>query len=389
MSRLERLYSPPEIGAPGRRQAQARQRDLLLAGLFVVAMAALFVGALALVSPGLFGGAYRLHAFFADADGLDRGIPVLQFGYRIGVVESVVPVFPGRDTDAERCPPRALAPIADAVPEATTDAPTNTPAAPAPRSDLPCFRVTLRIREPWPLASDSRAQLGAAGLLQGNAVRILPGGAPTSLAPGAQIAVQPREADLLAQLGRLTDTLQALVEETIAPALENIQQMVASIGVLIGTSDEDGGVLTGEGREHLSGVFESLRRLSADIEGVIDPEQLTGILAAVEQMAHNLAQVSGTFTERSTEVQGAVQDFGALAADLRLVIQSTRPGLEGSIEDTQFVLQELAAALVPILTNIEDASRNLSALARELRESPVSTLRGHERPDQAPWFDAR
>jgi len=380
MSRLERLYSPPEIGAPGRRKASARQRDLLLAGLFVLAMAALFIAAMALVSPGLFGGAYRLRAYFSDADGLDRGVPVMQFGYRIGVVESVVPVFPDRDADAERCPPRAVAGGADAGAD-----PSTVEAAPP---DHPCFRVTLRVREQWPLASDSVAQLGAAGLLQGNAVRIRPGRAAALLAPGAEIAVRPREADLLAQLGRLTDTLQALVEETIAPALENIEQMVASIGALLGTTDDDGGLLTGEGRDHLTGVFESLNRLSADIEGLVDPEQIGSILTAVEEMTQNLALVSATFTDRSAEVQGAVQDFGALASDIRRVVQTTGPGLQDSIDDTRFLLQELAAALVPILTNIEDASRNLAGLSRELRDSPVSTLRGRERPDQSPWFDA-
>ena len=47
MSRLERLYAPPEIGAPGRRAAAGVRRDLILSGLFVLTMAGLFAVAVA------------------------------------------------------------------------------------------------------------------------------------------------------------------------------------------------------------------------------------------------------------------------------------------------------------------------------------------------------
>ena len=100
MSRLERLYSPPEIGAPGKRDGRGRRRDLFFAGFFVLAMGAVAIGALAFVTPGLFGGAYRLTAYFLEAKGLDAGIHVIEDGYAIGIVERVTPVFPGRDPDA-------------------------------------------------------------------------------------------------------------------------------------------------------------------------------------------------------------------------------------------------------------------------------------------------
>ena len=127
MSRLERLYSPPEIGAPGKREARQRHRDLFYSGLFVLAMAAVAMAALALLMPGLFGGSYRLHAYFLDAAGLGDGIQVIQEGYAIGIVERVTPLFPGRDAEAARCP----VPPADAAPRSLA---------------LPCFRAALRIQ---------------------------------------------------------------------------------------------------------------------------------------------------------------------------------------------------------------------------------------------------
>jgi phospholipid/cholesterol/gamma-HCH transport system substrate-binding protein len=102
MNRLERLYSPPEIGAPGKRAAVGVRRDLFLAGLFVLTMVAVVAGTLALLMPGLFGDSLRLYAYFPEAAGLDSGIQISQAGYDIGVVEAVEPVFPEAGLDP--CP---------------------------------------------------------------------------------------------------------------------------------------------------------------------------------------------------------------------------------------------------------------------------------------------
>ena len=107
---------------------------------------------------------------------------------------------------------------------------------PGRRLSGPCFRATLRIRAGWPIPRDSIAQLASAGLLQGQALRILPGqdrGHP--LADGDRIHVVGREADLVEQLGRLTDSLQTLVEQTIAPALAGIAEQIAALQELLGT----------------------------------------------------------------------------------------------------------------------------------------------------------
>jgi phospholipid/cholesterol/gamma-HCH transport system substrate-binding protein len=49
-------------------------------------------------------------------------------------------------------------------------------------------------------------------------------------------------------------------------------------------------------------------------------------------------------------------------------------------------MQELAATLTLILTNIEDATRDLSALARDLRNNPAVIIRGREQEEETPWF---
>lgn len=362
MSRLERLYSPPEIGAPGKRDGRARRRDLFYAGLFVLAMGAVAIGAFALVMPGLLGGAYRLTAYFLEAKGLDVGVQVIQEGYAIGIVERVSPVFPGRDPDSGQCPP---------PPE---DAPPRSPA-------LPCFRATLRIRQSWPVPADSLAQLGTAGLLQGDAVKIRPGRSGTLLADGARIAALGRESDLAVQIGRLADSLNRVVEETIAPALASIKAQIQTIETLLGSGADQG-----ENRERLSGAFENLRKLSADLEQAVDPKKIAAILGSVEQMSGHLAQVSSKLGGSTLAVQSAVRQYGELAREIRSVVSANKPALRGTLDDTQVLLQEISASLTPILANIEDATRNLSALSRDLRQNPASILQSRKVEERTPWF---
>ncbi len=81
-----------------------------------------------------------------------------------------------------------------------------------------------------------------------------------------------------------------------------------------------------------------------------------------------------------------MSDYGDLAIDIRGLVNENRPALQRSLDDTQFLLQSLSAALTPILTNIEDASRNLAAFSNDLRSDPTLILRRRVQEEQAPWF---
>lgn len=365
VNRLERLYSPPEIGAPGKRQAQAQRRDLLLAGLFVLAMILVILGALALLLPGLFGRTYRVDAYFLNATGLDAGIQVIQEGYVIGLVERVTPVFPGRDDAAMHCP----SPPADVPPR---------------HPKLPCFRATLRLKDGWPVPRDSVAQLGAAGLLKGDAIKIRPGLASDLLADGAILDAQGREPDLMAQVGNLTTTIKTLVDETIAPALVSLRNQIQTIETLIGAGGDQS-----ENRERLAGAFENLRDLSARLKDAVDPQAIAAILGSVRETTDNLKRITGELRGAAPGIQRAVNQYGDLAVDLRGLVQDNRPALQRTLDETQMLLQDLSASLTPILTNIEDTTRNLSALSRELRNDPKSLLKSRETEDQTPWLKDR
>ncbi|NEV62810.1 MlaD family protein [Thiorhodococcus minor] len=360
--RLDRLYSPPEIGAPGKRRVQAQRRDLLLAGTFVLAMAGVVLATLAFLMPSLLGRAYRLDAYFADAKGLDVGMQVLQAGYVIGLVERVQPIFSADGPLEDPCEIWGEASTVDAT-------------------RRPCFRATLRIQRDWPIPEDSLAQIGAEGLLKGDAIKILPGSSPQPLAHGQTLRVLGQEPDIVARLGALSDSVRILVDESIAPAVESIHAQIRAIETLVGTGEEQG-----ENRKRLAGAFESLQDLSARLRDAVDPKAIADILASVKTMSDNLAVMTSELRGSTGDIQDAVTNYGDLAVDVRRLVKDNRPALQESLDDAQYLLQELSAALTPILTNIEDATRNLSALSRELRKDPKSLLMEREVEEPTPWF---
>jgi len=360
---LERLYQPPEIGAPGIRRGRRQRRDLALAGLFVLAMAAVVVGVVLLNVPALFGG-YPLRAYFPDAGGLDRGLDVVQEGFTIGHVGAVEPVFLG-DADRGECP-----------------------APDQPRSaELPCFRAMLRIQRDWPVPAGSRAQLAPAGFLGGNQVRIQPGLADQRLAADAVIPTLPRQPDLPSQAALALTRLQSAIDDTIRPALEDLQARIRGLVAALGTGEEGEEGAAAVAGEGLAEVFQNLRQLSADIEQTVDPERLGAILASVDKISANLATASSGLTARSEDVGAAVQEYTALGTDLRRVVNQAQPAVTDSLDDVQYLLQALSAALAPILANIETASRNLSALTGDLREDPKSLLFKRPEKEPTPWLD--
>lgn len=370
MSPMERLYQPPEIGAPGIRRGRRRRWDLILSGLFVLAMAAVVTAVVFLNLPALFGG-YELRAYFPNAAGLDRGVNVVQEGFSIGHVGTVAPVFEDA-ADRSECPPR------------------QGPAS----AELPCFRVSLRIQRGWPVPEGSRAQLAPAGFLGGNQIRIQPGLADAVLAAGSVIETLPRQPDLPTQAALALTRLQLAIDETIRPALVELQARIQGLIGTIGGGGGEGGEEGGAGPagalgDGLAEVFTNLQTISADVEKSLNPERIDAILAAVEQLTANLASTSDGFEDRSVAVGAAIKQYTDLGQSLQELVQTTQPAVTGSLDDMQLLLQDLSASLAPILSNIETTSRNFSALSGDLRRDPKSLILKSPEQEPTPWLESR
>lgn len=371
MSDFERLYTPPAIGAPGRAAARARRRSLRRSGLFVLLMALLLTAVLLLLRFRNLD-AIELRTWLPATDGLTAGALVEQAGYTIGTVVSVTPTFPDADNSAA-CNPSAT-----------------------PHPHQPCFEIRLRIDRQWPIPTDSVAIL-ASKLLQGTVIRIEPGNASTLLADNGSLSGRGDDSDLAAsanqlvvKLGTLLEHVQGIMDQTIAPMLSSINTQVGALQSLTVSDNSDNGNATGAALKDVAEVLNNLKQLTGDLASPSSQDRDTDIgkmLRATRLAAENVEAITAAVNSRTQEIRNAVSQFTALGERLNKLARNASPGVERAITDTQYLMQETATALTPILNNVDETTRNLLELSRDLRDNPGVLLGGRDSGDNSP--DAR
>jgi phospholipid/cholesterol/gamma-HCH transport system substrate-binding protein len=377
MSDFERLYRPPQIGAPGRAAARARSRSLRRSGLFVVLMALLLIAVLLLLRFRNLD-AIELRTYLPFTDGLTAGALVEQAGYTIGTVVAVTPSFPA----AEQTP--------------GCSATANTAAEPAtapPPQHRPCFLVRLRIDRQWPIPADSVAVLGSK-LLQGAVIRIQPGNASALLADNDTLNGRGDDSDLassvnqlVVRLGTLLDHVQGIMDQTVAPLLSSINQQVGALQQLTVSVDGEGGSNTGAALKDVAEVLNNLKQLTGDLASPASQDRDTDIgklLRATRLAAENVEGITAAVDSRTEEIRKAVSQFTALGERLNKLARNASPGIERAITDSQYLMQETATALTPILNNIDETTRNLLELSRDLRDNPAVLIGGRDNGDNSP-----
>lgn len=342
MTSIERFFSPPEIGAPGRRAGQRQRRDLVISGLFVLAMLAVLVAALLIVS-GYFRAAYSLTTDFAETGGLEPGTPVRQADYVIGTVAAIEPVF-------------------------------------ASEKFIPRFKVVMRIRQGWKIPDDSVAIIGSAGLLQGNVVKVVPGSSTVSLKDGESIMGGEKEPALSEQLAELADRLNELMRDSVMPLVASVKRQIEALEGLMLTGE-------GEGQRTIAGILDNLRDVSANLKAqmeAIKPGQLGALVDSARTTVRNVEQITDRLNRRRREIESMVKNFAEFADRLNKLVKKNDPAIERSLADTQVILQEMSTAVTPILNNLDEIARNLLRLSQDLRNDPALVLWGRKLPDNAP-----
>jgi phospholipid/cholesterol/gamma-HCH transport system substrate-binding protein len=335
MSGIERFYSPPEIGAPGRREGFRRRRDLLFAGLFSLAMlVALLVSVVLLF--GLTGEKISLTTECPASGGVQPGTPVMQADYLIGKVISVEPKMFGE----KKGPP---------------------------------FKLSLQIDRQWRVSAQDKFVIGPAGLLQGNVVNLV-----SSPEPGTGAA------DLAsAHNGMLKCEVESGLIEKVDPIIASIKRQIEALEGFLVTKDTD----SADSQQSIAGILENLRDISDNLKlqmAAINPQEVGAIVGSARATARNVEQITATLTRRSAEIDNAVADFGQLADRLNRLVEKNDPKIERSLSDTQYMLQELATAMTPILNNLDETSQNLKELSLDLRNNPAAALWGRDVQDNTP-----
>lgn len=154
------------------------RRNYLVTGVFVLAMLAVLIAWLALLS-GRSVATDRYTTRFDGVMGLGDGTELRFEGYRIGMIEDIAPTAAGD------------------------------------------FELTLSVRRGWRIPEDSVVRISSSGLLAKVVLNIEGGESERMLAPGDEIA-SDATGGVFASLGELADDVSRLVNEEVTPLVRTL-----------------------------------------------------------------------------------------------------------------------------------------------------------------------
>jgi phospholipid/cholesterol/gamma-HCH transport system substrate-binding protein len=253
-------------------------------GLFVLVAIALVIGSWVWSYDGVREdeGAYTLTLRVPSADGLWKGSSVKVAGVDVGAIELIE--LEGADA-----------------------------------------RITMLVRDTYPLPSDTRAELRSSGLLGDRYVALLPGTADARLADGSVVEMKSDPADIEVILQNvqtvsddvraITAVLREMVEkdanrEAVEATLQNVEALTAEVEALVARNSRD-----------IDAIVDSVGRLTTTLEGFavdvstdVDAE-MTQLQDATSTLQEALADVE-SITSKIDDGQGTI---GALVNDTETI----------------------------------------------------------------------
>lgn len=324
-----------------------------LVGAFVLAMLALAVAALYLVT-GRTGPVDRYQVVYERLAGLGPGTPVRYEGYPVGRVEAIEPERAGGGMR---------------------------------------YRVTLSVREGWPIPADSVAEISASGLLAQLTIDIREGQAERLLEPGGTLAGRAG-GDLAAVLSGVATDMNALARDSLAPLLRTLNAQLAHLGDDL---EAHGPAIVKNTRslvDKLNGNATRLERALSDANLARLERMLADAAAAAEQAAvaaeNGVAiseegrRVAARLAAFSRDLEATRSRADALLAALEGVVGENRADLAASVDDLRRVLHVAARHSERIAHHVEGTSRNMHELSRQLRQNPGLLLGTSPPRDPAP-----
>jgi phospholipid/cholesterol/gamma-HCH transport system substrate-binding protein len=258
------------------------QRNYVVVGVFVLAMIAGLVAALALLS-GRTGATDLYYTAFDNVTGVEPGTRVLFEGYPIGQIERVRPAGPGQS---------------------------------------PRYRVEMSVVDGWRIPVDSRAQITAPGLLAALTIDIHAGESPEALSPGGTVP-GVEAGNVLAAVSTVAGNVNDLTQNVLRPLVETIGQrapvILANLEELSAQLAQAGQrvnqVLSAENRDEFRHILANLQDASAAVKGLA--HDVSGVLAKVDGLVtENRANVDQALLGLSHSLQAVARHIDAVTQDL-------------------------------------------------------------------------
>ena len=273
--------------------------------------------------PGKQADAVAYHSHYQNVTGLSYGTPVYFEGYRIGQVESISPVYSNSKLD---------------------------------------FKVTFSVLKAWKIPTDSSAQINSAGLLADMSINIKGGEATTHFKPGDTIPGLP-PADLFAQLGEVSDSVNEITEDKIKPMLDMLYERLDSITLQVDQGLPD--IM-----KNVTAATENLNQLTVSAQQLLNQDNLQNI----DEFIANLANISEQMQHSVKALDQGLDNINALIADARGLVTADDSEMAQILKTASKSMLALSNKLDSITNEIESASMNLNEATNAIRKNPSSLI---------------
>ena len=294
--------------------------NYLAVGGFVMAMIAVFVAVLAILS-GRTGAVDRYYTHYDNVMGVVPGTQLLFEGYRVGQVERVEP-----------------------APDATKGR----------------YRVTFAVDEGTRIPEGSVAWITEPSLLASITIDIRASQSDVMLPPGSEFAGRDLKS-LFGFVATLAGEVEGMLEQQVRPLMKAIAETTPEILGNLETVTTD----LAEATSQVATLF------TADTTRELD-DMFRDLASAAENLGRLTAHLESSLAEVD-EMVGSVNE---------LVVGNT-DGVQRMVTDLEHTLATVASRVDEITTNLESATQNMDEFSGQLRRNPAVLVRGNEASDEA------
>ncbi len=251
------------------------------------------------------------------------------------------------------------------------------------------FRVEMSITQGWRIPDDSIAEVVSSGILAAVTIGLKAGSSPRALAPGSQIPSR-EPANILSAMSDLAGDISRLAESDIKPLLANIGRTVGGLGdILSGQGSAvatDIQTLTHELTLKAPAIIARLEAFSTKLDAGAD--KVSGLITPA-----NIKRAETILTnmqDASKEMVGLSRDLGESRKAVERILETiatmlvdNRLDLDRSVVDMRHAAESVARHIESINQNLEGAARNMYEFSRQIRQNPGLLMGGTPPKDEA------
>ncbi len=251
------------------------------------------------------------------------------------------------------------------------------------------FRVDMSIIRGWRIPEDSVAEVLSSGLLAAVTIGLKAGKSRRALPPGSRIPSR-EPANILAAMSDLAADISRLAESDIKPLLANIGRTVGGLGdILVGKGGAvaaDIQTLTRELAEKAPAIIARLDAFTGKLNASADTVArliTPGNVKRAEEILANLQDASRDMAGLSKDLGESRKSVERILQTVSTMLVDNRLDLDRSVIDMRHAVESVARHIDAINQNLEGAARNMYEFSRQIRQNPGLLLGGTPPKDEA------